>query len=289
MPRSMTGFGAGRAELSTGSASVEIRTVNHRHLDVRWHGVEPPELIPKLEGELKRALGRGRVDVRLHGEGARGSRAGDLDEEAVRRRVGQVRRLAGELELEDDLKASALLSLGALVSCEDGRVVRTEEDVEGIRDAFRDALAEVVQMRRVEGAQTSQDLEGRLGAVSRLLDRAAELRVDGVELRRDRLRARVTELLEGRRLDEDRLAQELAMLADRSDVSEELERARGHVRHFAAQLRVEGAVGRKLEFLVQELGREVNTMGSKAHELSEIAVELKSELEKLREQVQNLE
>jgi len=290
MPRSMTGFGAARAELAAGSASIEIRTVNHRHMDVRWHGFgEHAELVTALERGLKSTLRRGRVDVRLQVEVAPAGRGIDLDEAAVRRRVAQIRRLAGELGLEDDLRASSILALGGMTANDGPDPGRSEEDGEVIRKAFHAALDEVVEMRRVEGRATRRDLEARLDGLSALLERASSLRLGGAQEHRDRLRARVEELLEGRRMDEERLTQELAILADRSDVSEELERAWGHLRHFSAQLESEEPVGRKLDFIVQELGREVNTMGSKAHELAETVVELKSELEKLREQVQNLE
>ncbi|MEM1026408.1 MAG: YicC/YloC family endoribonuclease [Myxococcota bacterium] len=290
MPRSMTGFGAAHVDTSAGSATIEIRTVNHRHLDVRWHGfADHPELVVEAERDLKAVLQRGRVDVRFHSEPHRPHRVGDLDEEAVRRRVAQVKRLAEELGLDDDLRASSLLGLGTAFVAGEELVGVSESDRNEMRRGFGEALQQVVRMRNTEGSRTTSDLQSRLAGFSRLLEEAGRRRQGGAERRMVKLRERVEELLQGQRLEDERILQELAVLADRTDVTEELERARGHVAHFEAQLDACEPVGRKLDFIVQELGREVNTMGSKAHELSEVVVELKSELEKLREQIQNLE
>jgi uncharacterized protein (TIGR00255 family) len=278
----MTGFGAARVDELT----VEIRTVNHRHLDVRWHA--PPELsgaVIRLEPEIKRQLRRGRVDIRVVVERPEGERALFIDASRARAAVDGLRRLGDELGLQDDLRLADLIGVPGVVRSGSELPIRAE----ALPGAVRDACRQVVEMRRIEGAATARELGQRL---DRIRTTAANLKArlgSATPRRAEQLRRRLQELLQGASVDEARLAQEVAMLADRSDVSEELERLDSHTQQFVDALGDDDPVGRKLDFLTQELVREVNTIGSKASEATLLVVELKSELEKVREQVQNLE
>jgi len=290
--RSMTGYGCADAPLAQMTVTAELRSVNSRFLDVR---VRMPRDLGHLETPIRtlvaRFFKRGQIDVsiRLRG-GAEVDSAVEIDLEAASRYLEGAERLRERLGLAGGVEMSALLALpGVAKLC--------EPDVEDavaapvILDTVERACAQAGQMREREGSaleiELRQRLQGLEGVLTEIEDRAEE-----VEKRvRERLEKRLAALAPELEVDPARLAQEVVFYADRMDITEETVRLRSHVSQFKETLQTSGPVGRKLEFLLQEIGREVNTIGSKVADapLSHFVVELKTGLEKLREQVLNLE
>ncbi len=295
MIHSMTGFGRARCESDGLGLEVEVRSVNHRHLDLR---VRLPRVLSDHETEIKQRvkalLSRGKVDVTVGLTAGTATTALEIDEGIVEQIVHASERLRERHGLGAPLGVADLLSLPGVV-----RVVETEIDAEGLVEPLADAVEEatraLVAMRAAEGESLSVELEGRLDRIEALAE-AFEARADEVvAVARQRLRKRAEQIeREVGLLDEARLHQEIVIAADRLDITEELVRLKSHVVQFRETLRSAGVgrpVGRRLDFLLQELGREANTVGSKASDaqLAQDVVELKTELERIREQVQNVE
>jgi uncharacterized protein (TIGR00255 family) len=287
----MTGFGSGRGEAGGEAAEVEIRSVNHKFVEVK---VRLPREVAALETEIVRAvkdrLARGAVEVavrRTAGPGLLAPRVdGALAEayaaafRALRARLG----LAGEVALADVLAAEGVV-----------RLEEREVDLAAARPAVAAALAAgldaLLAMRAREGQALERDLLGRLASIDALVARVAELAPRAVEVQRARLAERVAELARGVSLDPGRLEQEVALFAERTDVAEETTRLASHLAQARALLAAGAPAGRQLDFLVQEMHREANTIGSKSQsaEISTVVVSLKAEIERIREQVQNVE
>lgn len=287
---SMTGFGAGSAQFASGRILLELRALNHKHQDLRLR--LPPELGEHaffLEQVARAALGRGRYDMNVRLEGS-ALGAPEIDETRLRELYEALSRV------RDEVAPGSVLSLDSLVRVPDV-VVNKSPDAEGARaaltEAFEGAKAELVAMRLAEGRTLKVDLEDRLARVREITQQLEQGSADLVELGRQRLRERLDQLLSttSARLSEDRLEQEIALLADRSDITEELVRLGSHFQQFETLLQSNEPVGRRLDFLLQEISREVNTVGSKSQhsKTSHLVVEMKSEVERLREQVQNVD
>lgn len=289
MPLSMTGFGSAEVAHDDGSAiRIEVKTVNSRFLEVRWHAPsELQSLLPDLEKQIRTVLKRGRVDVFASWIGSAAS-AASVDEAMAERWCRVAERLAERCGLPQNLGVVELLALPGVVARPQPLAYGAEIDPEQVRKALEVALQGVCLMRANEGATGARDLSERVAAVRRGADAVGAMLPDVVRRRLERSKARLAELVEGP-FDADRLHQEAALLADRLDVQEEVERLRSHCEQFTELLSTEGPVGRKMDFLVQEMNREVSTIGSKLADASEMVVELKAELERIREQVQNLE
>ncbi len=291
---SMTGRGAAAAAGRLARVEVELSSVNRKQLDV---DVGLPRFLAAYESRVlelvQSRLSRGRVtgDVRVTWAEAAQAAGAKVDLGLARAAVGALRAAAKKLDLPDDLKASALLSLPGLVALEHG-----ERDLEAlwptVRRALEAALAKLQAMRKKEGAALGRDLRARLGTL-RKLAREIAARAPGVaEIYRANLRKRIAAALPGSDLAADeRLLREVALFADKADVAEELVRLDSHFRQAVDALQAGGVVGRALDFLVQEMGREINTIGSKANdaEIARRVVAAKAELERFREQVQNVE
>ncbi len=291
MIRSMTGFGAGRGSASGEELDVEIRSVNHKYCEVK---VRLPRELAALEVDAAKAvrerLARGGVDVTVRRSGTAGAIAPRVDvplAEAYARVLGELKaRLAlpGAVTLADVVAAEGVIRL-------DERALDLEAAREALRSALAVALDALVAMRAREGEALARDLGGRLEAVEAMVARAEALVPQTVEHHRARLSERIEELTRGIGLDPARLAQEVALFADRTDVTEEVTRLRSHLGQARALLASAEPAGRKLDFLVQEMHREVNTIGSKSQsaEIAAIVVAAKAEVERMREQVQNVE
>jgi uncharacterized protein (TIGR00255 family) len=289
----MTGFGAASSPVPGGRVVVEVRSVNARFLEMR---IAVPREHQNLETDLRqvvqRRIERGRVDVavRREGRGARRARV-EVDLALARevaaawRRVGRELRLAGELDL------AFLRSAG-------GDVVRTSDEgpdlareAPAIRRTLRNALDAHERERRREGKNLERDMRARVRRLVQLRTRCAALAAQKRSVLASRLQARVADLLGDRAVEPDRLVPEVAIALDRSDVSEELARLESHLSALAGLLVAKGEVGKRIEFLLQEILREVNTVGSKANHLpvTQAVLEAKGEIEKLKEQVANVE
>jgi len=288
---SMTGYGRGESEADGLRVAVEIRTVNHRFADVQ---VKLPRAWMALErgivSTVKDTIGRGRAEVFARRD-ASWAAASDvrIDSGLIAAIQAQARALDTD-GLDSRLALADLLRLPGVLQVEEATV---DAAVEGpvVREALARALESLLTMRATEGAALERVLRGRIDAVGGLTEQIASLAAEQPALFRQRLEKRLADLLEGQEVDEGRLVQEAALLAARSVIAEEITRLRAHVAHGHELLDTEGPVGRKLEFLVQEMGREANTIGSKSDDarLAALVVELKSEIEKIREQVANVE
>ena len=291
MPYSMTGFGAADGPVAGGRLRVEIRTVNHRYFNL---AAKLPADLAGLEGELRerlrREFDRGHVAVQARWTEAPASAGGwNVDLERARLVTDRLREmqralgLGGDVTVELVARQPDVFAAGA-----DSTVEITWSEVEPV---VARASAECRAMRAREGAALAAELGHRLDLLEQAAERIAVRGPERLVRERDRLRAAVAELLDGRPVDDARLAQEIAFQADRLDITEELVRFRAHVGAVRAALAGDKPAGKQLGFLAQELGREVNTMGSKANdaEITHQVVAMKGELEKFREQLENLE
>ncbi len=289
--RSMTGFGLGEAPLGNGKLAVEIRGVNHRFLDVR---VRLPRELGDLAGFVEQVarerLNRGRYEVALRVEGV-ALAAPALDRE--RARAG----FMALCELRDDLAPGTEVPLSLLSTIPDLFVSSTEREIERLRGATRAAFAAAAvaldAMRQSEGSALRVDMMKRLGRIKQLAVEIERRAPEVLETHRRRLRERAEKLRAGTDIEVDvpRLELEIATFADRSDVCEELTRLASHCAQFETLLGHEEGVGRRLDFLLQEMAREANTAGAKSPDaqVAHAVVEVKAEIERMREQVQNVE
>lgn len=286
----MTGFGVGEATLGAGRVCIEARSVNHRFLEIRVR--LPRELSDQsvfVEQLLRKKLSRGRVDVTVHWEGGHGGIA--LDRQRAHAALGALRELARELEMSEDVPLSLLASVPDLfVPAADVDRGALHTALTEATERCGDALAE---MRAGEGAVLAAELALRVDAVRAYMQTLGEVTAEAGQRHQARVRERVQRLIHEAhgRVDGGRIEQELALLAEHADVSEELTRLGLQAEQFAALLALSEPVGRRLDFVLQEMCRESNTLGSKAidAEITRWVVELKAELERMREQVQNVE
>jgi uncharacterized protein (TIGR00255 family) len=292
MLRSMTGFGSGELITSAGRHIVEARSLNHRFLEVV---VRLPRDLSSLEDRIRalvqgRVL-RGRVEVAIIRENyGKRARTVKVDVDLAKTFINALNDLKQSLELSGTPDLSMLVGLPDLIKIEEQKE-DLEESWPAIAAGVGQAMDRLVGMRGTEGARLAQDLESRM---ERLRERVDEIERRAPVVVRDyaaRLTRRISELRGTHPVDEGRVATEVAMFADRCDITEEITRFRSHLAQVRQTIHSEGAVGRTLEFIVQELGREANTMGSKANdlEITRTVIAVKGELESLREQIQNVE
>lgn len=290
--RSMTGYAQVKSQASDGSLFVlSLKSVNHRFLDPQLR--LPPEmdgLEIKIRRVLKERLARGHVDVTLNLE-RRGGEGFELNRELVAGYVSAFRKAASEFVTPGEPDLNVILRIpGALTSSAavDGNFEAA------VLAALDEAIAQLNGMREEDGRGVEAELRRRLQALEEATREVSKMRSAVSRAYMEKLRTRMQELLE--EADEDRILQEAAILAERSDVQEELVRLETHIQHFRSMLEQGGDVGKKLDFLLQELNREANTLLSKtsgiageALRITELGLQMKAEIEKCREQVQNLE
>lgn len=290
--RSMTGFGAGSAEGRDLSARAEVRSVNHRHLLVKSRlPTELASLESEIEGLAKKRLSRGSVAVSVQVTKAPGAALASLDRALAARYADELRRLATELGLDEEVRLDQILALPGVLGGDrdDGAMARAGKLVLA---AVKDALGELTAMREREGAALAADLAKNVAAIRRTVAQIEKRMPGVVRAAQQALRDRIAELVGDRvEIGPADLAREIAVIADRGDVSEELSRLASHLDQFEALLDEGGAIGRKFDFLVQEMFREANTVGAKCGDagVSQLVVDVKTRLERLREQVQNVE
>ena len=293
MVRSMTGFGRAELRGDTVVVSVEARSVNHRHLDV---AIRLPRALAPLEMEARRAIAarleRGRVDVAVQVTTATGQPTQRVvaDAALAREYASKAGALAAELGVRGDVPLAWLLERPGVVRLEEAEAA-AEIPWSALEPALGRALDELVERRGAEGERLAQELRSLHAELGAIVETMAVRAPIGAQRREARLRERISSLLGGAAVDEARILTEAAVWADKADIAEELTRLRAHLAELALVLDKGGPVGRALDFLLQELGREVNTVASKADdlELSQAALAGKGVLEKMREQVQNLE
>ncbi|HEX9894372.1 MAG TPA: YicC/YloC family endoribonuclease [Gemmatimonadales bacterium] len=291
MPFSMTGFGAAEGPVAGGHLRVEIRTVNHRFFNPAFK--LPSDLAPlelDLRERLRKEFERGHVAVSMRWvNGSHGPGSLQLNVDRAREAMARLRELqtavglSGEISLELLARQMDVLTLG---ENETPAVAWTE-----VEPIVADAATDCRAMRRREGDALASELRQHLEELARMTRDIESRAPERMVHERDRLRMSIAELLEGRPVDDGRMAQELAFIAERLDITEELVRLRAHFGATEAALAKPGAIGKQLGFLVQEMGREINTIGSKANDaaIAQTVIAMKGELEKFREQVENLE
>ena len=293
MLKSMTGFGRGEAVVNGRRFSAEIKTVNNRYRDLV---VRLPRTLQAIEEEVRSQIAtviqRGRVEatLQMEKEGVELELELELNRPLVRSYLRIFKQMSEEFGIEGKVRAEDLCQMKDVV------LVKPEElDPAVAKDAFREALGQALEacdsMRMKEGRALRAEFLKRLALIEEHLKEVGNRAGFVVEDYRRRLRQKVEQVSKGIPLDENRLIQEVALFADRCDMTEELVRAESHLEQFRSYLNPEEAVGRRLDFLLQEINREITTMSAKASDsmISARAVEIKAELEKVREQVQNVE
>jgi uncharacterized protein (TIGR00255 family) len=292
MLKSMTGFGRGEAPYGDGAVVVEVTAVNSRHLDVTVRGLrEYGSLELEVRSRVGEKLARGSVHVNVAVRGAAPTaKKVTADIELARRYVDEFDRIHHTLNLKGPFPLEALTS--------DDRFLAVEEEPadekhlgESLHAALEAALERVVEMREAEGAKLAADVEEKLRRISGLIDDVGARAPAVVQAYREKLAARAEELGAGVQLDKGRLEAEVALFAERADISEEIVRSRAHLQAFADALAGAERVGRRLDFLTIELNREANTIAAKAQDaaVASATIEIKDLLEQVREQVQNIE
>jgi len=288
----MTGYGRGVAAGPAGQAVVEIRSYNHRFLDV---SIRLPAELGGVEDRVRRELQvlfrRGRLDVFITLEESSGrDRTVEVDGDLAKRYHERLATLARELGLPSEIPVGLLVGLPGVV-----RSRETPLDFEAVwgtvAPALREAAAGVETMRRAEGEAIARDLTHRIARIAYLTGEIGAKAPLLTEEYRQRLTRRVAELLRDQVVAEERLTTEIVLIAERSSIAEELVRLESHLEQFRVLVGSDGPVGRKAEFILQEMVREINTIGSKTQdpEVGRLVVEVKAELENVREQVQNVE
>ncbi|MGI6168329.1 MAG: YicC/YloC family endoribonuclease [Christensenellales bacterium] len=287
----MTGYGSGTVSKDGRQLALEFKAVNHRYLDLNFRiGKNMAYLEEVIRKAVQETLSRGHVDVYMNYNNEReDARTIRIDYPLLNAYIVAYRE-AESTGLKNDLTLTSAMRINDVV-----RVEEAEEDAgvmaELAQEAARQALLALDAMRRAEGERLKQDMLERLGAMRQYTVEIAELAPAVVVHYREKLNKRIEDLLAAVEVDQGRLSLEIALFADKCSIDEELVRLRSHFEQFEEISRQEGPVGRKLDFLVQEMNREINTIGSKASDISitNHVLSLKNELEKIREQVQNIE
>jgi uncharacterized protein (TIGR00255 family) len=289
---SMTGYGSGSAQKEALAVTVEIRTVNHRFLDLH---IRLSREYLFLEGEIQQlirgALDRGRVEVSTTIQNAN-SGAVQINSSLVKGYLEAAAKLKQEFNLQDSLDMKSILSLPGILQNRDTVTDNAGTISELVHKSVKEAVDGVLQMRRKEGEALRADMMRNLAGVEESARQIRELSVNSAPEYLQKLQDRLKQLLpQGSGMDPQRLAQEAALLADKCDISEEVARLKSHIQQYYALIDGKEKAGKKLDFLLQELQREANTILSKSGdlEISRNAIAIKADIEKLREQVQNVE
>jgi len=293
MIKSMTAYGRGEYEGGDRLFIAEIKSVNNRYRDVV---LRIPKTLQVFEDEIRSRIAsrirRGRIEVFIQVEknGGEPEYEMGLNRPLLRAYLRVFEQMGAEFGIAQDMGA------GQLCQMKDVIIIKPEEmDMDEVRSGLHQVLERALNsfdaMRIQEGRAIEEDFLGRIRHMKEYLDRIEEMAPIVVEEYRKRLRKRVNGMLDDFEMDENRLIQEVAIFADKCDITEEIVRGRSHLKQFRQYMSLDDAIGRRLDFLIQELNREVNTLGSKALDsfISSRVVEMKAELEKVREQVQNVE
>jgi uncharacterized protein (TIGR00255 family) len=291
--KSMTGFGRGAFSSEAFGVTVEIKTVNNRYLDIHLRlGQELSAIEMNVRKRVGARLSRGRVDLNINFDRT-GAATYEVNRPLIAGYVKALREIKEELGLAGEIDVNSLARVpGALTAARDGF---DEQNMAGVESALDEALDSLEQMRESEGTALAAEMRVRVAKIEAEVPIIEDAAAGLADAYRERLQKRVTELIargsQAVELDAGRLAQEVAYLADRSDISEELARLRSHLEQFRSSIDADGEVGKRLDFLLQELNREANTVLSKSTEIAikDSALAIKAEVEKLREQVQNVE
>lgn len=292
MPKSMTGFGKGIAQSEGLTATVEIKSVNHRYFEFSCRLPRAYQFLEeKLKNFCQQSITRGKIELSVFIEETDlNTTQLEINRPYADAYITALRSLAKEYRIKDDLKLSAIAGNTELFKLR--KVALPDELVaETVLSATDTAVKEFIAMRSVEGERLAKDILSRADTILEKVSFVEERSPETVKAYRERLEQKIRELIEDVKVDEQRLITETAIFADKVAVAEETVRLRSHINQLDALLKTNDSVGKKLDFIVQEMNRETNTIGSKAQdiEIAHTVVDMKAEIEKIREQVQNIE
>ena len=291
MLKSMTGFSKAQATEKNVKSVVEMKSVNGRYLDIK---LKIPRSITQKELQIKELiksyLSRGTVSLNITLEYQGESEKFSLDKEAAAKVYEELKALKKYLKIREAVKFDQVLNFSNVFSVQ-AENEETTLEWRIVRKALREALKSLEKMRLQEGQEIYNDFNKRLRKISNAVDKIEKLSAKNLIDSRENLRQKVAKLFESDEIDETRIQMEIAIIANRLDVSEECVRLRSHIKFFRETMKSTDPIGQKLNFLLQEMNREINTIGSKSDsaEISHIVVNTKEELERIREQVQNIE
>jgi len=292
MLKSMTGYGRFNDSVNGFDITFEIRSVNNRYLDTN---IRLPRIYGYLEEKIKKVIqkncARGKVDAFLTVERPIGDQTEiALDEALAAQYVAALRKIAENHNLRDDISVSSVARFSDIFS---KKVKEDDADTvwEAVEPVVSKAVEEFVSMRQREGEILYQDLSSRLDRMESILNEIKKYSDEALGIYREKLEAKLKEFLEDRQIDENRLLTEVGIIADKIDTGEEITRLGSHIEQFRGLLKQDAPSGRTLDFLTQELNREVNTIGSKCSmiEITQLVIDAKNEIERIREQIQNIE
>jgi len=287
----MTGFGRGKYENEGRNYTVEIKSVNHKYSDIN---VRLPKFFNSIEDRIRKtvanSISRGKVDVFITFENYSSKAATiRINRELAKEYIKELKTLASETDLKFDLNVIDISKLPEILKIED------EQDEELIENelmiAVNDALDKFVSMREIEGAKLIEDIQKRIYLIQDKVKEITKYSGTLVEEYMKKLQIRVKELMNNQEIDENRLMQEIVIFSDKSSIEEELTRLQSHISQFLELIKQSSPIGKKIDFLIQEINRETNTIGSKANslEITNLVIEIKTEVENIREQIQNIE
>ena len=291
MIKSMTGYGKSNMSKNLREYQVEIKSVNHRYLDV---SVKMPRSLSYLEEEIKKAvsanLTRGKVDVFItFNNNSLEGRDIKINTEIARMYIKELRNLAETEGIVADIPVTEISKLPDVLT------IQSNQDDETIKNELLEvtnkAIENLVEMRKVEGEKIAQDLLVRIQDIEEKVKKISALSTGLIDEYVVKLNTRIKELLQDQEIDEARLAQEVVICADKCSIEEEVTRLNSHIYQFRELLQSDEAVGKKIDFMIQEMNRETNTIGSKANnlEITNEVINMKTQIENIREQVQNIE
>lgn len=292
MARSMTGFGRGTKDIDGKSFAIEIKSVNHRYLDIN---IKLPRNLMSLEERIRKTvsenLSRGKVDIFItQNIFSTNDVIANFNQSLADSYVKSLQEIKERYNIRDDISVSLVSRFPDVITLN-----QKEEDLETIWGALslalNDAINLLASMREKEGSKLKSDLEARCMYINELLDEVSKRAPLIVSSYKEKLEKRLSDLLNDVKLDESRVAMEVAIFSDKSNIDEEIVRLHSHINQMMETLTLKDPIGRKLDFIIQEMNRETNTIGSKANdlELVNVVLNMKNEIEKIREQVQNLE
>ena len=292
MIKSMTGFGRSKYENEEREYTVEIKSVNNRYSDI---SIKMPRNLSSLEEKIKKqittAISRGKIDVFItfinNSEKGKDIK---INTELAKMYIKELKQLAQEGEIIDNINVTEVIRLPEVLNIslenDDEELILSELTV-----CTKNAIDSFIAMRETEGLKIKEDLQNRINIISKKIDKINSISTGLVEEYVVKLEKRINDILKTSVVDETRLAQEIVIYSDKCSIEEEITRLRSHILQFTNLLETSGPIGKKLDFLVQEMNRETNTIGSKANslEITNLVVDLKTEIENIREQIQNIE
>lgn len=291
MIKSMTGFGRGNYEEHGRSFIVEIKTINHRYTDI---SIRYPRQLSYLEDSIRKyvqnTISRGKVDIYIYQDKFNEEDIHvSVDEVLAEEYLKAIKKLKDKFSLKDDITLSFLAKIPEIISIE--KEENNDEVWDILKKAIDRALESLVSMRIAEGTKLYNDILDRAKYIKEMVCIVEERSPNVVIEYKERLDERIKEICKDVSIDESRIATEVAFFADKSNITEEIVRLYSHIDQLSTILQEKDPIGRKLDFLIQEMNREINTIGSKANDLkiTKIVVDIKSEIEKIREQIQNIE